>query len=262
MRSFYSEILDREMSIFIKLPVNYYENTERVYPGWYFTDANRSFPMLANMINVFEVPRPTQPEIMLIGIGYKVGDMIDFFVFRTKDLSQVNDPGTDQYTGEMISNIAGRKIDIKTGGAGFFLDFIDKELIPFIETNYRVSPDERCLGGYSFGGLFSLYAMFTKPELFTKYYAGSPSIGFAKGALYINEEEFASTHEDLHATLFMTMGALEDSSYVAEMFHMADMLRSRAYPSLTIETHLFQDEWHQSCGAASLMKAIIVLNKD
>jgi predicted alpha/beta superfamily hydrolase len=262
LRNFYSEILDREMSIFVKLPVSYYENTDRIYPGWYFTDANRSFPMLANMINVFEVPRPSQPEIVLIGIGYKVEDMIDFFVFRTKDLTQINDPSADEYMGKMISNVAGQEIDVRTGGAELFLDFISKELIPFVETNYRVSTNERCLGGYSFGGLFSLYAMFTKPELFTKYYAGSPSISFGNRELYKNEELFASTHDDLNATLFMTMGGLEDSTYIAEMFHMTDLLRSRAYPALTIETHVFQDEWHQSCGAASLMKAIIILNKE
>jgi predicted alpha/beta superfamily hydrolase len=215
LRSFYSEILDREMGIFVKLPVSYYENTDKVYPGWYFTDANRSFPMLANMVNIFEFPHHSQPEIVLVGIGYKVGDMLDFFAMRTRDLSQVNDPGVDEYMEKMISNIAGREIDVRTGGAGLFLDFISKELIPFIETNYRVSPDDRCLGGYSLGGLFSLYTMFTQPGLFTKYYAGSPSILFANNALYNNEEEFASTHDDLDATLFMTMGALEDSIFLS-----------------------------------------------
>lgn len=262
MRSFYSKLLDREMAIYVKLPVSYYEHSDRVYQGWYFTDANRSFPMLANMINVFEIPRPSQPEMVLIGIGYKIDEMVDFFALRTRDLTQVNDPGADEYWKSTISSVAGREIEVRTGGAPLFLEFITRELFPFIESNYRVSTSDRCLGGYSFGGLFTLYVMFTKPELFTKYYAGSPAISFSYGSIYESEEEYASKHHDLHAKLLMTMGGLEEASKIADMTQMAELLQSRGYPSLTVETNIFPGEWHQSCGAASLMKAIVVLNTD
>jgi len=210
LRSFHSEILNRQMNIFVKLPAAYYENPEQVYPVWYVTDANRSFPMLANMISIFDVPAPTIPEIVLIGIGYEISDMADFGAWRTCDLTPVNESWADEYWGKMLSQLAGREVVVRSGGAAVFLSFITEELFPFVESNYRVSSCERCLGGISYGGLFTLYVMFKKPELFTKYFAGSPPIGYGDGVLFKYEEELAASHDDLNARLFMTIGGLED----------------------------------------------------
>ena len=229
---------------------------------WYVTDANRSFPMLANMISIFDVPFPTLPEIILIGIGYEIGDMADFAAWRTRDLTPVNEPWADEYWGKMLSQLAGREIIVRTGGAEAFLRFITEELFPFIESNYRASSAGRCLGGISYGGLFTLYVMLTKPELFTKYFAGSPPVGYGGDLLFKYEEELAATHDDLNARLLMTMGALEDSLGISNVHRMADQLRSREYPGLIVDTHVFPDEWHASCGASSMMKALTTLNRN
>ncbi len=210
LMSFHSQIVNQQMNIFVKLPAAYYKNPEKVYPVWYVTDANRSFPMLANMISIFDVPIPTMPEIVLIGIGYEIGDMADFAAWRTRDLTPVNVPGADEYWGKMLSGMTGREITVRSGGGPLFLNFITDELFPFVESNYRVSSGERCLGGISYGGLFTLYVMLKKPELFTKYFAGSPSIGYGDGVLFKYEEEYAATHDDLNARLFMTVGSLEE----------------------------------------------------
>ena len=71
-RSFYSKILKQEMVLYIKIPASYKTNTQKIYPCWYFTDANRSFAMIADMINFFEVPVIVEPEIFVVGIGYKI----------------------------------------------------------------------------------------------------------------------------------------------------------------------------------------------
>jgi len=88
--------------------------------------------------------------------------MADWADYRTRDLTPVNEPSTDEYWNKSLSEITGREFNVKSGGSDKFLDFIAKELIPFIESNYRVSTGERCLGGYSYGGLFSLYTLFTR----------------------------------------------------------------------------------------------------
>jgi predicted alpha/beta superfamily hydrolase len=51
------------------------------------------------------------------------------------------------------------------GAADKFLSFIEKELIPFVEGNYRVS-SYKALSGNSRGGLFVLYSLMEKPGLF------------------------------------------------------------------------------------------------
>jgi predicted alpha/beta superfamily hydrolase len=259
MRTFYSAILNQEMNIYIKLPVSYNTNPRKVYPAWYFTDANRSFPMVANMVSIFEVPRLVEPEIIVIGIGYKIKDLADWGAWRTRDLTPTNVPALDTSWAKMLTGMTGRQFVVKSGGAATFLDFIVREVFPFVESNYRVSPTDRGIGGYSYGGLFSLYVLFNQPELFSIYYAGSPSIDYDKGVLFSFEKEYESTHKDLNAKLFMSAGGSEDTLMVTNMKKMAELMQSRNYPGLTVETHVFPGETHESCYPSSIMRALRVL---
>ena len=56
---------------------------------------------------------------------------------------------------------------------GPFLKFIAEEVIPEIETGFRIK--QRILFGHSFAGGFSVYAMINHPGLFDKYIASSPT---------------------------------------------------------------------------------------
>jgi len=260
-RTFYSKILDQEMVLYIKIPATYKSNTQKIYPCWYGTDANLAFAMIADMANTFEVPIIVEPEIFVVGIGYKIRDMGDWGAWRTRDLTPTNIPSSDTYWTGVFSKFAGRQLEVKTGGAAKFLECIEKEVFPFMESNYRISSTGRGLGGYSYGGLFSLYVLFKRPELFTIYYAGSPSIRYDKGVLYTYEKEYAATHYDLNATLFMTAGGAEDSVMIANVNLMAAQLVSRNYPGLKVETQIFPDETHMSCVPAAWMRAFRVLYK-
>ena len=260
-RSFYSKILEQEMVLYIKIPVSYKINLQKIYPCWYVTDANRSFAMIADMANFFEVPVIVEPEIFVVGIGYKIRDMGDWGVWRTRDLTPTNVPSSDTYWTGVFSKFAVRQVEVKTGGSAKFLECIEKEVFPFMETNYRVSSTGRGLGGYSYGGLFSLYVLFKQPELFNIYYAGSPSIKYDKGILYTYEKEYAATHNDLNATLFMTAGGAGDSVMIVNVNKMAAQLESRNYHGFKVETHIFPDETHQSCVPSALMRAFRVLYK-
>ncbi|MGX1787917.1 alpha/beta hydrolase [Bosea sp. NPDC055332] len=62
------------------------------------------------------------------------------------------------------------------GGADRFLDFISGKILPQIERRAPIDPARLSLVGHSFGGLFALYALFTRPGLFRSHVAGSPSI--------------------------------------------------------------------------------------
>jgi uncharacterized protein len=258
-RTFYSKILDQEMVLYIKIPATYKTNTQKIYPCWYATDANLAFAMIADMANTFEVPVITEPEIFVVGIGYKIRDMGDWGAWRTRDLTPTNIPSSDTYWKDVFSKFAGRQLEVKTGGAAKFLECIEKEVFPFMESNYRVSSTGRGLGGYSYGGLFSLYVLLKRPELFTIYYAGSPSIRYDKGVLYTYEKEYAATHNDLNATLFMTAGGAEDSVMIVNVNRMTAQLVSRNYPGLKVETQVFPDETHMSCVPAAWMRAFRVL---
>jgi predicted alpha/beta superfamily hydrolase len=236
-------------------------NSDKKYPCWFVTDANRSFPMLANIGSVFEVPDPSQGEIIIIGIGYKIRDVADWAAYRTRDLTPINDPGVDGYYNKFLNQATGRQFDVKSGGASKLLEFIALELITFVESNYRVLSTERYLGGYSYGGLFTLYTMFTKPDLFNKYFAGSPTIEFGNGFLFDLENKVASSNKNIRAKLWMTAGGAEDSITIANVKRMTTTLRSRNYAGLSVESYIFPEETHQSSMAVSLMRGFVVINK-
>jgi len=259
MRSFYSKILGQDMVLFIKLPSRYYNDSQKSYPSWYFTDGNRSFPLIANIASIFEIPVPSEPELIIINIAYKIKDMADWGAWRTRDLTPTSVPSIDSSWAKTLTGMTGRQFEVKTGGAKKFLECVEKEVIPLVESSYRVSLADRGLGGYSYGGLFSLYVLFSKPGLFSIYYAGSPSISYDKGVLFNLEKEYSISHKDLKAKLFMSAGEKEDTSMINNVGKMADILKSRKYAGLSVTTCVFQNETHQSCIPASIMRAFRVL---
>jgi len=241
--------------------VNYFTNNDQIYPVWYWTDANRTFPIVANIASLLEIPKADYPDLVIVGIGYPIRDMADWAALRTRDLTPTNDPGTDSSWTRILAKSSGRKYEVKSGGALLFLNFIVKELIPFIESNYRVSSSDRGLGGYSYGGLFTLFALFTHPEAFDRYFAGSPSLEYDNGILFKYENEFALTHKNLNATIFLSAGSLENDGTIENLKKVSELLQSRNYQGLTIDSYVFPGESHRSCIPSAIMKAFKVLYK-
>ena len=69
-----------------------------------------------------------------------------------------------------------------------------------MEASYRVDPTRRVLMGGSFGGLFTLYAMFSDPSLFSAYLAACP------GPVFKQEADYARVHKDLPVKLYVAVG--------------------------------------------------------
>jgi hypothetical protein len=70
-------------------------------------------------------------------------------------------------------------------------------VIPFVEREYRADPSHRVLGGASLGGLFTLYAMYTNPTLFSAYIAVTPAVVVGNDWLLGYEEVFAKSGRPL-----------------------------------------------------------------
>ena len=87
------------------------------------------------------------PEVIVVGVTN---------TDRTRDLSPSRDPKFPT-----------------SGGADRFLDFFEKELVPFVESGYRTAP-YRIFAGHSAGGNFAFHAMRVKPDLFQAVIAVSP----------------------------------------------------------------------------------------
>ncbi len=70
---------------------------------------------------------------------------------------------------------SGDSIRYSSGGGDKFLDFVEDELIPYIEKTYPAS-SYRTFVGHSFGGLSVINALISKPHLFNNYVAIDPSL--------------------------------------------------------------------------------------
>lgn len=260
LRCLPSQTLNRNLHLYIKLPWRYLQ-TDAVYPVLFVLDANRSFFLYSTMSLIFETPPTASEELVAVGIGYKLEEdriigLAQWAAWRTCDLTPVRKEETERQWEDRLSALTGgRHIAVHTGGAAAFLESLTKEVIPFVEGNYRVSSADRGLAGYSFGGLFTLYALFHAPEAFTRYFAGSPSMW---DELFEYEDHFASAHNDLQAKLLMTAGSLE-TDILEPLQRMAARLRSRRYPSLAVQTLIFEGEGHESAYAAAASVAIRLL---
>jgi uncharacterized protein len=132
------------------------------HPVLYVLDGNAAFPVAAFLSRAAarysEVSGHLAPVV--VGIGYP-GDA-DFDVAARK---------RDYTVGATRPELAASE-----GGADRFLDFIEHELKPLIAAKHPIDPKRQALFGHSFGGLFVLNTLFTRPQAFTTYLASSPSI--------------------------------------------------------------------------------------
>lgn len=255
----HSEITGNDFLIYVQLPMSYKANPEKKYPVWYNTDANRGFPLLANTSTYLSFPNGEIPEMIVIGIGYLIKGMEEWAALRIRDLTPTNDPETDQYWTDLLSQLTNRKdLSVESGGAPQFLEFVVQELIPYVESHYRVQSENRTLGGYSFGGMFTLFTLFHHPESFYNYFAGSPSLHYNHEVIFSYEAEFAEMHQDLKANVFLTAGELEGEAMINHVKKMTECLSSRGYPNLNIDMHIFSGENHRSCMGAAFFRAFYV----
>lgn len=154
LRRFHSDIMEQDFQIFVQLPLDYVSDGSKQYPVMYVTDGNRSFPIYANISTMLGFPPGNFPQVIVVGIAYDIKDMSQWAAWRTRDLTPTANKGDEQYWEGLLRRMTGdTTIRVETGGAPRFLSFICDELVPYIESEYRVSDQGRALAGYSFGGL-------------------------------------------------------------------------------------------------------------
>ena len=147
----HSTILDEDRTILVGLPYGYAES-QQSYPLLIVLDGGTP-TSLAHAVSTMEMldGKSLAPQMIVAGIATGNG-VRDYFPLP----------------------IEGRP---ESGHADRFLGFIIEELIPHLESEYRVAPC-RVLYGGSNAGMFLVNAMLQDPESFSGYIAASPSLGW------------------------------------------------------------------------------------
>ena len=93
-----------------------------------------------------------------------------------------------------------------TGGAENFTQFMENELIPFIDSKYPCSP-YRTLIGHSYAGLFTINTLINHSPLFQNYISIDPSLDWDHQKL-LNQAKEKLQHEDFTGkSLFVSLAA-------------------------------------------------------
>lgn len=264
VRSFSSAIIGQEFRIYVALPFGYQSSTNR-YPALYIMDANGMFGLVTETVRSLQLFKEV-PELVIVGIGYPANDYRQALGLRTRDLTPTKD---DNWIIKVKTVTQGDFTIAGTGGADNFLDFIIKELKPFIEKNYRIVSEDSSILGHSFGGLFSLYALLRAPSTFRRFVLSSPSIWWDPEAVFEYEENYANNHSDLNARVFISAGTLEESMpvpvrgvparFVTNIQTMSTRLQNRDDAYLSLTQHVFDGESHVSGPPEAISRGLRVI---
>ena len=161
------------------------------YPVVYVTDAGSNFSGLMSSLPLMQLVNDL-PHFILIGIDYKSKKSNDSMSLRNRDLTPTNDSIWMSGQKEMYK-IFGDLPEAEPGGAKEFLEFIDHKVKPLINDKYHVNSSDQTYCGFSLGGLFGLFTLFTSPKSFNRYVIGSPSIWWDNKHILQIEEEYSKT---------------------------------------------------------------------
>ena len=175
-----SKMLGEKCKAMVYLPYGYTTNKDK-YPVVYVLDAEYNAAFTAEAATVLEGNEKMPPAI-IIGISSNN---------RGRDLTPAGDKGWTPPQ-EMPSS----------GGADRFLDYIEKELIPYVNKNYRAEPFNVIIG-HSLGGLLAMHSFATRPDLFQATIALESSLWWNDGAVGKETMDFLTAHPGYKGKLFI-----------------------------------------------------------
>jgi predicted alpha/beta superfamily hydrolase len=213
----------RKYKILITLPGSYATSGEETrYPVLYTVDGQWYFSIAGSVMGGLYYDRGAR-ETIVVGITWD-GDEASANRLRVEDFTPTN---TDFAAG--------------SGKADSYLDFLQYELIPYMARNYRTSED-RTLSGVSFGGLFTLYCLFTRPAVFTDYLASTPSVWWDDGILRKYRESFLKTTLPSPVRLYVARGEMEYGRHEIDVF--VNELKAAGHHNLEIEFDVIRGAGH------------------
>ncbi|RTE06432.1 alpha/beta hydrolase [Paenibacillus whitsoniae] len=239
----HTPVRERPYHIYVARPMQ--EAPPEGFPVIYLLDGNATFATTVETIRVqSRVPDKTgvHPAV-IVGIGYPTNQPFDstrFYDFTMPTPQEVLDALP-------VRNKEQPRPEV--GGADALRTLIEETLKPRIERDYPINRSRQAIFGHSLGGLFVLQTLFTRPESFQTYIAGSPSVHWNKALLQEQEEKFQASLPNLHTplTLFMTFAELErnhPSNMSENTTELYDQLSQIPAEKLRVKLHEFEGEGH------------------
>jgi predicted alpha/beta superfamily hydrolase len=227
-RIYHSGCADQDFQIGVWFPFSYDSSPDRTYPVLYVPDGEYAFPVAAGLIPTL-MGSGEVPEMLLVGIAYHgIKGWGEFGVLRDRDFctqpfqSPPHETRHTQYT-----------------------RFFQEELFPLIETQYRASPQDRAVFGFSSAGFFALHMLFTQPGMFRRHVAAS-CVWPGAGEYFLQcAQQYAEEPVQPPADLYLSVGSL-DQEQLPGFHKLTETLANGRYPNLRMTSRVFEGEGHSA----------------
>lgn len=198
--------------------------------------------MMASVCDQYEATGLLKPAI-LVSIGYKSFAAMDSL--RARDYL---------YPAALPSD------EMRAPGGGLnFNSYIEHELLPRIDKNFRTEKDNRALLGHSFGGYFVLLSLYnqlqTGSHTFKTFVSASPSLWYHD--FYLNQLPPLLKNNKDELNVFVSVGGLEDSTWsVKPVTEFAAAVKRQNARGLQFESTIYSDLEHMDVAMLSFTKGL------
>ena len=245
--SVYSTILKEQRKVWVYTPnlKTGVQNPGQRYPVVYLLDGDGHFESVVGMIQQLSQINGNTivPEMIIVGIPN---------TDRTRDLTPThieNDPPM------MDSNFSKT-----TGGGENFATFLEKELMPHIDSIYPTQPFN-VLIGHSFGGLTVMHIITNHTKLFNAYIAIDPSMWYDKEQFLKTTQEklkaqkyngaklyigIANTMNDGMTVEKMKKDTTADTRHIRSIFQLDKFINANPQNGLKYASKYYADDDHGS----------------
>ncbi|MGB3079301.1 MAG: alpha/beta hydrolase-fold protein [Saprospiraceae bacterium] len=209
--SIHSSANGADYTIKVALPQHYDPETNQ-YATIYVLDGDENFNFVAENSEKISTEYSTT-NVLVVSIGYGNDRTVDY---------------------TPTSATEGK------GQAEKFMQFIQDELIPKMETDYGVDTarESRIILGHSFGGLLAAYAFTNFNTVFGGYLMLSPSLWYDNEILLRYEQENRDINNNHHQLVYLGLGELEKGGRMLAPFEAFYHRLAFNYPGIKLERHL------------------------
>jgi len=250
--SAYSAILHEERQLYVHVPKGAANSTVNTkYAVIYLLDGSAYFSMVVSMLDMLSISGVC-PNMIVVSIP-NTDRMRDFTPTKVVDTTEGPDEAADE-----------------TGGGEQFLAFMEKELIPYIDSTYPAAP-YRIFGGHSISGLEVVYALLYHPHLFNAHISLDPSMWWDNGVLVKKAKEVFASEDFSKTTFFLNIAntmplgldtalVRTDTSglteHIRDILLLNDIIHNNPQNGLTYSSKYYINDNHNSSTVEGLYDAL------
>ena len=226
-----SKVLNETRRYLVSLPAEYSDSgseSDKKYPVVYVLDGDSHFQHATSALRHLE-KYERAPASIVVGIPNAAG-------MRFRDLAQKHD---------------------------LFLKFIEDELMPLINENYRTQ-NVNTLFGHSLAGAFTLYVMSENHNKFNNYIAASPHLLVNKGEIQFSLNSMFENGKLHNYRVYFSLADIKGDgiSRVNEIERFVSFLNEKATKNLAWQYQTMADQAHMTTPYLTIYQGLSFVFRD